>query len=667
MTTRLLLALCLATTALYGAGRVGYVQYYDDLDHLLAGPKGISDVASVRDRGDATTDDGALYYYDATAADATNTTTIFAPSYGGRWFRSISSDSTSADLTVADDLFVGGDAWVTNDLTVVGEASMLRGQTTTTFDVGTALTASTVRDATGDLRTGPGGLTSKMDYDETTATITEGARTWLELQSFDQAHFNRAPTSEITNYTGTTFAFDLDGPRRAEWSIPADATLSLLNTGSVTGPLALPYKINMYGDSLTNCLLVLDEIITQGTQRAPVYIKAGEFLTGWLDYNGTNWIMDWRGDQSDPGPIELGFTGNTRGVAQSPTWNAFVPYIYAATGSNTFDINHARGTSMHVNSETNTYFRDVSDVPTDDGEKEMIVRLWNTNSVGPSTWQLDFNPSWILWGFDDPHLVTNETYELFMVRASTNGVYVDNMHPRGFTGGGGGSPPASALFDDILANWKFEEIAGTTVDNAEGTAALDLAEFNGVWTKNVAGINNLAWTNTTTSRVLTNDAAGLELGRSGASFSVAGWIWMSATPNTHLCGEANTPSDYAWLMRTSPSGYLQGYASTTGGSPTSFTSSFLLTTGSRHLVSFVFDNANNVIKVSMDGQPYQATPLVGDLFDAVAPFSVGGAFLSGSAWSPRMQVDEFTVWDAALTDALISEHYASGVGSFYTP
>jgi len=88
---------------------LGYVQYYDDLNHLLAGPKNVADVATVRERDTATTDDGAMYYYVASAADATNNNHDNSRRrMVGDWFRSMATGAGGglADIEVANTIYV---------------------------------------------------------------------------------------------------------------------------------------------------------------------------------------------------------------------------------------------------------------------------------------------------------------------------------------------------------------------------------------------------------------------------------------------------------------------------------------------------------------------------------------------------------------------------------
>jgi hypothetical protein len=97
--------------------------------------------------------------------------------------------------------------YVTNTLTTWSLAS---GYISSTGSVDAAALVGTngVSDATGDLRTGTGGLTSKMAASATIADITEAAKVWTSLHNFQTLNFTRPPSYSHTNITGTSHTID---------------------------------------------------------------------------------------------------------------------------------------------------------------------------------------------------------------------------------------------------------------------------------------------------------------------------------------------------------------------------------------------------------------------------------------------------------------------------
>jgi hypothetical protein len=100
MKTRLpiLIALwVLATLPAVAQPRALYVQHYATINDLLTGPRTGATVAAVSSMTGVALDDGAVFYYDASSTTDTNTTTVFEPSYGGRWLRSLAASGAAGE------------------------------------------------------------------------------------------------------------------------------------------------------------------------------------------------------------------------------------------------------------------------------------------------------------------------------------------------------------------------------------------------------------------------------------------------------------------------------------------------------------------------------------------------------------------------------------------
>ena len=350
-----------------------------------------------------------------------------------------------------------------------------------------------------------------------------------------------------------------------------------------------------------------------------------------------------------------------------PQWVVADPLRYGGTGSNTWDAEFASGTRVYKDSETNVHVGATASVPTDGTEVSQTWRLFNTNDVPDTYWELTFNPSYVLSGFDEPHLVTNETHVLFDVVASTRGVYVDNRTPgAGALAGGGGSPPVSTLLDDSVAYWKLNETAGSSSNDEVGTA--DLGEYGTAWGKNFAIVGSPnttpGWTNSAAASVLTNGAAILNLGRSGASMSAAVIVAPAALGSTQgIMGEWEefSGNNRSWRVRMNADGTVSFSVSSTGSAvAATVTSVTALAINTRALVVVALDQTANVIKISINGETYRTQAFASNLYDGAAPFAVGGTGESSAYISLRGAYDQPALWDNALTQAEVEELWNGG-------
>jgi len=233
------------------------------------------------------------------------------------------------------------------------------------------------------------------------------------------------------------------------------------------------------------------------------------------------------------------------------------------------------------------------------------------------------------------------------------------------TSGGGSPPTENTLTNGLIAYYNFEQESVSTLTNAvpSGTA-LDLVENGGSWTKGVTGVFGNAWSNTVSTRVLSNDSSGLELGRSGESFSASYWYNSATTTTRYMIGEYTDSPEFGWYGRlASGSAKWQFSLSANGTTLTNIAPASPAVTAGLHHVALVFDNANDIMREYVNGVEIGTASFAADVNDSDAPFTLGGMNVGGTWNSIVAMWDEVAIYNRAITVGEVELLYNSGSGT----
>lgn len=381
------------------------------------------------------------------------------------------------------------------------------------------------------------------------------------------------------------------------------------------------------------------------------------------------------GPQEQKIPPALGGTGTIHGQAVSPSGTVFVQS--PATGTN-YPVNFGYGTRMEdavgsgvVNINTNIMFHESSGRPAAGLEKRVQAFVVNTNATGTnyirprSNWQ---TIGWPTNGLIELASSNTAWLEFVALNSTEDKVWAINRLATTTTLGGGGAEPAYyGPTNGMVAYYNFEATSGSTLTNSLGGSDLTLSELGGAWTKDKVVIHNKAWTNTVTSRILTNDHSSLRLGRSGASFTMTAWIHLTDTDTARLAGEMyEATGQYGWGLRLASGASRFQIQAHDGTSFIGLAHSNTSITAQRYFVACGLDNNGNVLRISVNGGNWETTAFSGNINDSSAGFSLGGYSLStGALSSSRAGWDEVGVWSRALSQTEIEYLYNSGSGKFY--
>lgn len=422
----LLVCLCLATTALHGASRVGYVQYYDDLDHLLAGPRNVSDVAIVRDRGATTTDDGAIFYYLANAVTATNTTTVFEPSYGGRWLRSLSAINPDESYTMGA-------------LDVTGALTAGTIGTTLNVDIDTALAAKAASDI--------------LDSSSVGSLGVAGTNALADWNSIDRLMFRRFLASPII-LVGDTPTYEIDWAFGLTWEIRGlGTTFAFTDINRPTGVTGMEYwgmKATYYNDGTLPCTISMPDGWESITRIWPSAVPPGDWVEIVFSYSGMQEkvYFDHQGPQAGQIPKVFGGSGNVYGIADFPEYAS--PTLTLSSLTNLFPDFSQGPLPRPIELSTNLFIGTPSGLTSVGRAVEIQLPVSNTNTTD----EIRITPSddWELYGFTNTFQVlpaTNKTVLTLRSYGTTPVMFLGRMAAE--YSGSGTSP---AWVPGVL--WDFE-------------------------------------------------------------------------------------------------------------------------------------------------------------------------------------------------------------------
>jgi hypothetical protein len=288
------------------------------------------------------------------------------------------------------------------------------------------------------------------------------------------------------------------------------------------------------------------------------------------------------------------------------------------------------------------------------------VRVRNTGAVTNGN---TFRPNWNLIGFTNHTFLLEpgeySRFDIVLDGPNEADVYVENLFATTTTLTGAGDPPASTLRDGLVAYWNLDETSGASTADQVGSA--DLVEAGGAWNKNfihtVASLTP-GWTNIATSRVLSNDSSGLELGRSGESFSFA-LVFAAAALGGNLMGEYAEPSQIGWRLAVASSRFRLRISSN-GSAVTELAWGSDAVINTQYLVVGVLNQDENLLKLSVNGGTFVSTGFSGDIHDSTAPFMLGGVVISGAYGSSRGVYDQPALWNRALSQSEVEELWDAG-------
>jgi hypothetical protein len=503
---------------------------------------------------------------------------------------------------------------------------------------------------------------------------------WTLRKKLHELLLARPVFYEVTNHTGTEFSFQYTNtPPEIRFHITGPATFSvdpayIPGDDTWTGARWEVEFINIVDDDNTS--VTIDSSIETSTGVNFVELLPSESVTMWIKWRGTNGTYMFIGSQAGQLSEANGGTANQNGVATAPRWTVYNNPFYDATN---LYVNFGYGAEMADSSldifrlNTNIMFPSSSGrSPAAGLSLRQRGMFQNTNASG-SIYIL-VRDEWRRVGFPAGTNAIEVPFgtiaELEWVSRGVNESQVTVFNrtvgnTNTITSGGGSPPTENTLTNGLIAYYNFEQTSVSTLTNAvPGGTALDLVENGGSWTKGVTGVFGNAWSNTVSTRVLSNDSSGLELGRAGASFSASYWYNSTETATRYMIGEYTDSPEFGWYGRlASGSAKWQFSLSANGTTLTNIAPASPAVTAGLHHVVLVFDNANDTMRQYVNGDEIGTASFAADVNDSDAPFTLGGMNIGGTWNSIKAMWDEVAIYNRAITAGEVELLYNGGSGT----
>ncbi len=242
---------------------------------------------------------------------------------------------------------------------------------------------------------------------------------------------------------------------------------------------------------------------------------------------------------------------------------------------------------------------------------------------------------------------------------------------------GAGAPffyAGSALPEGLVAHWNFDEGAGSSAADAEGTNTLSLQQ-SPTWVSGydgtALGLNGSSQFGTRGDTQLVGDFPSMSSG-GATEFTLAAWVYLNRTGHRHpmMTKQGDETRGILWSIETDNRMNLQLFknqsSSTDTPSDTTLSANrwYHLAVTYRHV-----GDGSSRVRLYVDGEPAGGTDsAVGPPAPNAIDFNIGRYWWS-SSYSTFFdgRIDEFMVWDRELDPSEISQVQSGAAATAATP